>query len=267
VFEYGQFGFGQCGALRWDIGHRLVYFAFGVEGITGASRQATVLGRALDWLVGGEWPDTESPIVTAGELGATLRLEAGDTHPVVWVATDNAGVASVDLRASWDGGATYPTLLAEGEQDDGVFYWEVPDTACAGLRFRVIARDAAGLASFDDSDYDYAVHAGTAGADAHGEEDTSAPLVLALAQNAPNPFGPRTTIAYSVAETGPVEVGVYDAAGRLVRCLVAGVVRAGSHTATWDGLDTDGQRVASGVYLCRLVGGGREVVRTIVLLR
>jgi hypothetical protein len=260
VFEYGEYGWGQCGALRWDAGHRLAYFAFGIEGITGAPRQATVLGRALDWLVGGEWPDTENPTVYAGELGATMHLEAGDTHPVVWDASDNVGVSSVDLLASWDGGMSYPAVIATGEQDDGVFYWTVPDTTCAGLRFRVIARDSAGLASFDDSDDDYAVHGGTAGA-----PDGIAPAGLDLA--VPNPLAPGATISFTVPEAALTAVSIHDVTGRLVRRLVSGVLPAGAHSAAWDGSDDSGAPCASGVYFCRVDAAGFEATRKLVLLK
>jgi len=89
-----------------------------------------------------------------------------------------------------------------------------------------------------------------------------------LAQNYPNPFNPSTTIAYTPAETGPVTLRVYDTAGRLVRILVDGV-RSGNreHAATWDGLDRDGRRVASGVYFYRLTTGSEVLTRKMVMLK
>jgi len=88
-----------------------------------------------------------------------------------------------------------------------------------------------------------------------------------LAQNAPNPFNPSTTIAYEVpAGSSRVSLKVYDAAGRLVRTLVDGSLSAGEHRAEWDGTGDDGRRVPSGVYLYRLVVDGQAAGRRMVLL-
>jgi len=90
---------------------------------------------------------------------------------------------------------------------------------------------------------------------------------LALGQNYPNPFNPTTLVPYSLAADGPAELAVYDAAGRLVRVLLAGEQPAGAGTAVWDGRDAAGNAVASGIYLARLRAGGETRSRRLVLLR
>lgn len=84
---------------------------------------------------------------------------------------------------------------------------------------------------------------------------------------APNPFNPSTTIHYGVAESGPVELAIYDLAGRRVKSLVSGPIAAGDHEASWDGRDEAGSRVASGVYLCRLETGSFVETRRMILLK
>ena len=65
----------------------------------------------------------------------------------------------------------------------------------------------------------------------------------------------RLDIAYDllklVAPT-PVVVQVRDLAGGLVREVYHGLDAAGRHRRPWDGLDGHGQRVAPGVYICRV---------------
>ncbi len=65
----------------------------------------------------------------------------------------------------------------------------------------------------------------------------------------------RLDIAYEllklVAPT-PVVVQVRDVAGGLVREVYHGLDAAGRHRRPWDGLDGHGQRVAPGVYICRV---------------
>jgi len=82
-----------------------------------------------------------------------------------------------------------------------------------------------------------------------GIEDGDAPPMLALDQNRPNPFNPRTRIDFSLPRPGPVDLKIYDVRGQCVRTLRAGVMPAGRHQAFWRGEDDRGERVGSGVYL------------------
>jgi hypothetical protein len=100
-----------------------------------------------------------------------------------------------------------------------------------------------------------------------GGEEQSLPLVLELLPNTPNPFNPETAFRFALPEAGRARLDVYDLAGRHVRTLVAGLVAAGWRTATWDGRSDAGERVASGVYFCRLEAGTRELSRKVVVLK
>jgi hypothetical protein len=93
------------------------------------------------------------------------------------------------------------------------------------------------------------------------------PQVTVLAQNAPNPFNPRTRISLVLPRAGHVRLGVYTVSGQRVRTLVDGVLAAGPHEVVWDGRHEDGRAMASGVYLCRLRAGAQEETRRMTLLR
>jgi len=95
----------------------------------------------------------------------------------------------------------------------------------------------------------------------------SAPLALALAQNHPNPFNPKTTIRFALPAAGPVELAVYDATGRRVRTLLSGPQPAGTHHVVWEGKDDGGHPLASGVYLYRLETEERVLSRKMLLLK
>jgi len=97
-----------------------------------------------------------------------------------------------------------------------------------------------------------------------------APERFELAQNYPNPFNSNTTIRYSVKAPYPVQVSleVFNVFGQEVRNLVNKVQRTGSYFVTWDGCNSRGQEVASGIYIYRLtVGDGSTSERKMVLLR
>jgi len=83
----------------------------------------------------------------------------------------------------------------------------------------------------------------------------------------PNPFNPRTTVSFSLADGGPVRLDVMSLRGRHVVRLVDRRHPAGIHRATWDGRDDTGQPVASGVYLLRLHSGSGTLATPVALVR
>ena len=88
-----------------------------------------------------------------------------------------------------------------------------------------------------------------------------------LNQNHPNPFNPQTSIRYYLADESNVRLELFDAAGRLVRTLVAERQSPGEYAAAWNGQDHQGRAVASGVYLYRLRVGDRTETRQMMLVR
>ena len=87
-----------------------------------------------------------------------------------------------------------------------------------------------------------------------------------LLQNYPNPFNPSTLIPYYLAESGRVNLVVYDMLGKPVRALVDEVCRAGKHLARWHGQDETGRLVGAGVYVIRLETTGAAQSRKMVLV-
>ncbi len=107
-----------------------------------------------------------------------------------------------------------------------------------------------------------------------GGDDSSVPggpgqqaFVNRLEQNHPNPFNPRTTISFSLAQAGPTQLVIYDVSGRKVRTLVDGHKDAGPHTLVWDGLDDSGRPVASGVFWSQLAVDGFSSNKKMVVLK
>lgn len=66
----------------------------------------------------------------------------------------------------------------------------------------------------------------------------------------PNPFSSTTSIGFSIPETAPVALAIYDTAGRKVRTLVDAVLNPGSYTRA-----VDGSGLSAGVYFYRLSAG------------
>ncbi len=98
------------------------------------------------------------------------------------------------------------------------------------------------------------------------------PTAFRLGANYPNPFNPTTTIPFAVTQSGVVTLAIYDNTGRLVKTLINEPLQPGEYTVQWDGRNSSGQAVASGVYLVRLTAQpaqGATMVRTrkIILMK
>ena len=83
---------------------------------------------------------------------------------------------------------------------------------------------------------------------------------VALLQNFPNPFNPETQIVFAVPDQRYVTLRIYSMLGAEVRTLVNGTVQAGFHQLVWDGKDSNGNPVVSGIYVYRLAAG--DIVQT-----
>ena len=90
--------------------------------------------------------------------------------------------------------------------------------------------------------------------------------------NYPNPFnaggGAATRIEYEVRTGGPVLLEVYNTLGQRVRVLVhEGFQDVGLWSVDWDGRDTGGRRLGSGVYVYQLTESGVPRMQRLLLLR
>jgi hypothetical protein len=94
---------------------------------------------------------------------------------------------------------------------------------------------------------------------------TSAPAFITRSH--PNPFTATTRVEFVLQSPGVARLGVYDVRGRLVATLADGERSAGAHVVSWDGTDTSGSALPSGMYFVRLNAAGASAVRKVVLAR
>lgn len=94
-----------------------------------------------------------------------------------------------------------------------------------------------------------------------------APSVTRLMGNYPNPFNPVTTISFSLDAETPVTLQVYNLRGELVTTLVNSTLNAMTHRIQWDGTDSRGKAVSSGIYYYHLKAGSYTASRKMILLK
>ncbi|MAO66706.1 MAG: hypothetical protein CL666_17065 [Balneola sp.] len=93
-------------------------------------------------------------------------------------------------------------------------------------------------------------------------EPVNNPQAFTLEQNYPNPFNPTTSIQYSVAKAGDVQLSIYNVMGQQVETLVSGNKSAGSYRVSWNAAN-----MASGIYYYRLQAGNEVITRQMTLIK
>lgn len=93
------------------------------------------------------------------------------------------------------------------------------------------------------------------------------PLVFKLEGAYPNPFNNTTTINYTLAEASQINLSIYNVRGQLVNMLVDDFYQPGQYQVKWDGDNSEGNHVASGVYFVKLQSDNKTSVKTMSLIK
>lgn len=101
----------------------------------------------------------------------------------------------------------------------------------------------------------------------HNESNPTITESVTLKANYPNPFNPETTISFDLKSPGEVNLDVFNLKGQKVATLVQGNVPSGSHNVVWNGTDSNGKAVASGVYFYKLQSGTYTLSKKMVLMK
>lgn len=103
--------------------------------------------------------------------------------------------------------------------------------------------------------------------DLTGVEVGDEPRANAIVSVRPNPVRNTADISFQLGQPGPLDVGVFDVTGRRVATVWSGDHAAGNVTTHWNGYFTNGSLAVAGVYLIRVSGGDKTMVKRVVVLR
>jgi hypothetical protein len=214
-------------------------------------------------------------------LEAPARVTAGEVFTVSLRLGGAGNLQGFSTRLDWDRRIVEPLEVRPGalvESQGGVVFSGragVVDATLLGARerglagngvlatvtFRALAAGAPGvtIASVDARDRRNRKAALGAGRPA-------GPAATAFMPAAPNPFQGATTLAFSLARPGPVELAIFSVDGRRVRTLSRETKEAGTYRPVWTGTDDRRQAVRPGMYYARLITPDGRFTRTLVLV-
>ena len=85
--------------------------------------------------------------------------------------------------------------------------------------------------------------------------------------NYPNPFNPMTKIRFSNDRTSNVRVHVYSLLGERVNTLINKQLNSGTYDITWNGMNSQGKVVPTGMYLYEVESEGRRLQGKMLFLK
>lgn len=100
-----------------------------------------------------------------------------------------------------------------------------------------------------------------------GTAPPSPAFVTKLCTAYPNPFNPSTSIPFSLKEPSHVKIEVFNTAGQKIQTLTDNEYTEGEHQIVWDGTNSTGSAVSSGIYLYRMNAGTYTDVQKVILMK
>lgn len=88
-----------------------------------------------------------------------------------------------------------------------------------------------------------------------------------LAQNTPNPVVNSTNFTLNILEEGNYSLVVVDVFGNIVKTIVDANMNPGTFSYTWDCKNENGEKVANGTYIYRLIGNGHTLTKSLVIAK
>ncbi len=93
------------------------------------------------------------------------------------------------------------------------------------------------------------------------------PEKISLNQNYPNPFNNATTIPFEISRRCNIVLEISNLLGQLVRIFTISDAQPGCYVINWDGRDTKGNYITSGLYFYQLRTPDGNLTRKMTILR
>jgi Leucine-rich repeat (LRR) protein len=183
-----------------------------------------------------------------------------DTVTVQATATDSSQ-AQVQMKIDWGDGNVSDYSELKDNASTFEFTHSYPDTG--NYDIKVIAKNEHGV----ETNWSVSRTITVGGLPTAVGGEVAQIYEYSLCQNYPNPFNNSTVIKYSIKQSTHVEIIVYDISGRLVKSLISQEQQPGEYNVVWDGTDSNGHKMASGLYFYRLRVDNQIITNKMLLMQ
>jgi hypothetical protein len=187
---------------------------------------------------------TANQLPISGTYTWTVNLQVGTAYEVT-------GYLFTNVINRWCAGGS-------ADCEPSATSWTMSLNLGSALQLELVNPAPPGAQIVSESGHDYTVSTLAA----NGSPMTPSGLSPAR----PNPSRGPVSLSLALAGETPVDVAVFDLAGRRVATLARGTLGPGSHTLAWDGRDDRGGESGRGVYFVRAKGPGIDATRRVLRL-
>ena len=230
--------------------------------------------------------DIEAPGVDndsgAGILDALTAVSGVDAALPVELATFLATSTQQGVQLSWRTASEYANLgfhvyrTQQGSEPVAVGFVKSSPDSVQGYEYQFLDDDVSpgSVYSYHLEDVDFAGERGRSNVIQvtfqPKELVAQMPIKFALLPSYPNPFNPEVWIPYELAAESRVHIRIYNVDGQMVREIDRGTQKPGRYVdqrdaAHWDGRDSIGRPVSSGVYFYQLTTDSFSATRKLVV--
>ena len=117
-----------------------------------------------------------------------------------------------------------------------------------------------------DNNFHESSYSSEASASIGTDEANKLPKVFSLSTGQ-NPFRNQTLIKYAVPNRTDVSIKVYNISGALVNTITQGIHKPGYYSVNWEGKDSNGKKLGSGIYFIKFSGGNYKATKKLILMR
>ncbi|HXJ67291.1 MAG TPA: FlgD immunoglobulin-like domain containing protein, partial [Verrucomicrobiae bacterium] len=210
---------------------------------------------------------TQMALEMFGDPQLSLPRHAGHDLALSAPSTVNVGGGGIPVHVTEDGVAKPGVIVTAYRDAEGIVTATTDAQGDAVLPFVALAPGEVSITARQDGS---PVQVDSVEATANSGVDGPSVPRFTFAAPSPNPSSGVVFFHWSVpaelAES-PAKLTLHDLAGRVVRTLESPAGATSARTATWDGRDASGGRLAPGLYVARLVVGGQALKRPLIRTR
>ena len=210
---------------------------------------------------------TQMALEMFGDPQLSLPRHAGHDLALSAPSTVNVGGGGIPVHVTEDGVAKPGVIVTAYRDAEGIVTATTDAQGDAVLPFVALAPGEVSLTARQDGS---PVQVDSVDATANSGVDGPSVPRFTFAAPSPNPSSGVVFFHWSVpAELAdsPAKLTLHDLAGRVVRTLESPAGATSARTATWDGRDASGGKLAPGLYVARLVVGGQALKRPLIRTR
>ena len=178
---------------------------------------------------------------------------------IVEIKWDSWKIRNVNIGFSTNEGSFWSQVQNNVDAKFGVYRWKIPAASSSNCKLIISASDNISVL---DTSKSFSI-----GSVNYVNDYLKVPASFLLSQNYPDPFNPSTTIEYGIFEAGHVRLEIFNSLGELINTLTNSFQNPGNYSVNWNGKDSEGEEVSSGVYFYSLSTGGLTLVKKMMLMK